>query len=136
MKKYSIFALIAYLAFSCDFNEMTSPQDQSQKWNLVGYQEDVAGEMKYTSLQDSAYVYSLFPDGTFIKTVGENKLDGTYEQSFSEGLTRYTFKFAEDGDLLIHGCSSGSEEYFINSKGQLTGTWDSCDHPKLFFDLQ
>ena len=136
MKQFSIFALIALVAFSCDFNEMPELRDESQKWALAGYQVDISGDLEYTNIQDSAYVYALMPNGTFTKTVGDYKLEGKYEQSTSDGLTRYKFTYSATNSLLIHSCSSGTEDYFINSKGQLTGTWDECDGPKLYFDKQ
>lgn len=134
MKKFSIFALLTILAFSCDFNEMPELRDESQKWALAGYQVDVSGDLKYTSIQDSAYVYSLLPDGRFTKTVGEYKLEGTYEESVSDGLTRFKFIYTTKNSLLVHSCTPNAEDYFINSQGQLTGTWDACDGPKLYFD--
>ena len=136
MKQFSIFALLAFLTFACDFNDQPEPRDESQKWALAGYQVNVLGEMEYTSIQDSAYIYSMMPDGSFTKTVGEYTLQGTYEQSISEGLTHYKFQYSTKNSLLVHSCTTDAEDYFINSKGQLTGTWDECDGPKLYFDKQ
>jgi len=136
MKNFSIFALLTFLAFSCDFNDVPELREESQKWALAGYQEDFLGDMKYTSIQDSAYVYALLPDGSFTKTVGQFKLEGTFEESFSNGLTRFKFLYTTKNSLLVHSCIPDVEDYFINSKGQLTGTWDACDGPKLFFDKQ
>ena len=136
MKQFSIIAVLTFLAFSCDFNDFPDIRNESQKWELAGYQVDDSGDFKYTSIKDSAYVYSMMPDGAFTKTVGEYKLEGTYKQSTSDGLTRYRFTYSTNNSLLIHSCEAGVEDYFINSRGQLTGTWDACDGPKLYFDKQ
>lgn len=136
MKNLSIFSLLAIIAFSCNFSELPEYKDGNQKWALAGYQVDLEGDLEYTSIQDSAYVYTMMPDGTFTKTVGEYELSGTYEESFSDGLTKYRFQYGTQQSLLIHSCSTDFEDYFINSKGQLTGTWDSCDGPKLYFDKE
>ncbi len=134
MKQFSIFAVLTFLALSCNFNEMPEQRDESQKWALAGYQVGVSGDLKYTSIKDSAYVYSLLPDGSFTKTVGEYKLEGSYEKSVSDGLTRFKFLYNTTNSLLVHSCTPDAEDYFINSKGQLAGTWDACDGPKLYFD--
>ncbi|WP_373396271.1 hypothetical protein V8V91_16475 [Algoriphagus halophilus] len=136
MKQSLIFAFLALIAFACDFNDMPEPRDETQKWALAGYQVEVSGDLEYTNIQDSAYVYSLLPDGSFSKKVGEYELKGTYEESFSDGLKRYKFMYTSKNSLLIHSCATSSEDYFINSKGQLTGTWDACDGPKLYFNKQ
>lgn len=136
MKKISIFAFIAFVALSCNFNEIPELREESQNWVLAGYQVNISGDMKYTSIQDSAYVYSLLPDGSFTKTVGDFEIEGSYEKSFEDGLTRFKFLYTTKNSLLVHSCTVDSEDYFINSKGQLTGTWDACDGPKLYFDEQ
>ncbi|MEN2280685.1 hypothetical protein AAGF08_01005 [Algoriphagus sp. SE2] len=134
MKKFSIFALLTLMVLSCNFNEMPELREESQIWSLVGYQVNISGDKKYTSIQDSAYVYSLLPDGSFTKTVGDYEIEGSYEKGLEDGLTRFKFFYSTKNSLLIHSCMQDEEDYFINSQGQLTGTWDACDGPKLFFD--
>lgn len=136
MKRTLIFSLFALVAFSCDFNDQPEPKDEGQTWNLVGYQEMVDGNLEYTPVSDSTFSYSLRTDGTFIKKVGNYTVDGTYKTTSADNLTHYIFQFNSKNSLLIHSCDEGMEDYFINSQGELAGTWDSCDGTKLFLDRQ
>lgn len=134
MKNLIPFLILAVFVFSCDFNEQPEPRESVQKWVIAGYQQGNVANSSYISVRDSAYVYSLFSDGAFRKSIGKQVITGTYEQRFEDGLERVIFQYESQDSPLIHSCSSDQEEYFLNSKGQLTGTWDGCDGVKLYFD--
>jgi len=133
MKKLFLFSLVAIFAFSCDFNDQPEPRDEGQTWSLVGFQEKVDGDLVYTAVQDSAYVYTLMPDGNFTKKIKNYTLEGTYEKKVVDNLTHYLFQYNTKNSVLIHSCDRDMEDYFINSDGHLAGTWDSCEGTKLFF---
>ncbi len=136
MKHLILFLLLAVFAFSCDFNDYPDPVSGKQKWVIAGYQEGGVSNPSYISIRDSAYVYSLSSDGTFRKSIGKQSISGTYEERFEDGLRKFIFQYESANAQLIHSCSNDQEQYFLNSKGQLTGTWDACDGAKLYFDKQ
>ena len=130
------FAMAAVLAFSCNFDENPEPGESNERWVLAGYQKGGETKSSYTSVRDSAYVYTLSSDGTFRKSIGKQGFIGTYEERFEDGLRKFIFQYETAADNEIHGCSSDQEIYFLNSQGQLTGTWDSCNGDKLYFDKE
>jgi len=136
MKNLITFLIFAVFAFSCDFDEQPEPRESVQKWVIAGYQKGGVSNPSYVTIQDSAYAYSLSSDGTFRKSIGEKSISGTYEEKFEEGLRKFHFQYENVDSELIHSCESDQEEYFLNSQGQLTGTWDACDGDKLYFDKQ
>lgn len=136
MKNLIPFLILVVLAFSCDFNDYPDLVKEDQKWVIAGYQEGGLQNPSYISVRDSAYVYSLSPEGTFRKSIGKQAISGTYEERFQDGLKRIIFQYESADPQLIHSCTIDQEEYFLNSKGQLTGTWDACDGAKLYFDKQ
>lgn len=136
MKNLIPFLILVVLALSCDFNDYPDLLEGNQKWVIAGYQSGGVSNSSYISVRDSAYVYSLSSDGTFRKSIGKEMISGTYEKRFVDGLKRIIFHYGSLDAQLIHSCTSDQEEYFLNSKGQLTGTWDACDGAKLYFDKQ
>lgn len=133
MKQLAIFALISFFAFSCDFNDEPNPLNTAELWKLSGYSNSSSKTPGVVAVQDSAFVYTLFATGDFTKKVGENELTGTFERGTLGDNTTITFNFATAKNLLIHSCSQGKEQYFIDGSGQMIGTWDSCDGTKLYF---
>lgn len=133
MKKLSIFALISFFAFSCDFNDEPNPLNTAEQWKLAGYSNSVSSNKGIVAVQDSAFVYTLFATGDFTKKVGNDELTGTFERGTLGDNTTITFNFVTPKNLLIHSCSQGKEQYFIDGSGQMIGTWDSCDGTKLYF---
>jgi len=133
MKQLFIFGLIAFLAFSCDFNDEPNPLSTAEEWKLAGYSNSFSSNKGIVAVQDSAYVYTLFATGEFTKKVGNNELKGTFEKGTLGDRTTITFNFVTPKNLLIHSCFQGREQYFIDVTGQMIGTWDTCDGTKLFF---
>lgn len=136
MKYLITFLIFAVFAFSCDFDDQPVSGEHVQKWVIAGYQPGDNSNSNYITVRDSAFSYSLLPDGTVRKSMGNQAISGTYEERFEDGLRKFLFHY-ESGDVaLIHGCNDAQEEYFLNSQGQLTGTWDACDGAKLYFNKQ
>lgn len=133
MKHLFIFGLIAVFAFSCDFNDVPNPLSTAEEWKLAGYSNSFSSNPGIVSVQDSAFVYTLFATGEFTKKVGNNELTGTFEKGILGDRTTITFNFLTPKNLLIHSCFQGKEQYFIDGSGQMIGTWDSCDGTKLYF---
>lgn len=136
MKNLILFLIFVAFAFSCDFNDYPEARESDQKWVIAGYQKGGESNPSYITVRDSAFVYSLSSDGTFSKSIGKKRISGTYEERFEDGLKKYLFQYESADAELIHSCTSDQEEYFLNSTGQLTGTWDACDGSKLYFDKQ
>lgn len=136
MKNLIFFLIFAVLAFSCDFNDYPEPRASNQKWVIAGYQAGGVSNPSYVSIRDSAYVYNFSADGTFRKSIGNQGIGGTYEERFEDGLSKFILQYESADAQLIHSCTEDQEEYFLNSKGQLTGTWDACDGAKLYFEKQ
>lgn len=136
MKNLIPFLILAVFAFSCDFNDDPEPRTGDQKWILAGYQDGRVPNPSYITIQDSSYTYALASDGTFRKSIGKQGIGGTYEERFEDGLRKFIFQFEDPDSALIHSCTNGRETYFLNSKGQLTGTWDACEGNKLYFNRQ
>lgn len=134
MKNLVLVLIIAVFTFSCDFNDQPVPRESVQKWVIAGYQKGGLANSSYSIVRDSAYVYSLSSDGTFRKSIGKKWITGTYEERFEDGLKKFFFQYENADPQLIHSCKADQEEYFLNSQGQLTGTWDACDGSKLYFD--
>jgi hypothetical protein len=136
MKQLFIFALISFFAFSCDFNDEPDPLNTAEQWKLAGYSIPFSKIPGIVTVQDSAFVYTLFATGEFTKTVGKNELTGTFEKGTLADRTTITFNFLTPKNLLIHSCFQGKEQYFIDGSGQMIGTWDSCDGTKLYFNKE
>ncbi|MEB2773933.1 hypothetical protein SYJ56_01355 [Algoriphagus sp. D3-2-R+10] len=136
MKNLISFLILVVIAFSCDFNDYPDLHEEDQKWVIAGYQEGGITNPKYIGVRDSSYVYSLSSDGTFRKSIGKERISGTYEERFEDGLKKFFFQYENADDQLIHSCNDVEEEFFLNSQGQLTGTWDACDGAKLYFNKQ
>jgi len=136
MKNLILFLIFAVFAFSCDFNDYPEVRESDQKWVIAGYQKGEESNPSYITVRDSAYVYSLSSDGSFKKFIGNKRINGTYEERFEDGLVKFFFHYESADFDLIHSCTGDQEEYFLNSTGQLTGTWDACDGSKLYFDKQ
>ncbi len=131
MKRAILFSLCAVFAFACDFNDQPAPRTAtSQEWTLSGYEEDSL----FVAVSDSTYIYTLNDDGTFNKKVGTFSLDGTFERSTTDGETLLTFDYKVSNSVIIHSCTPGKEEFFINESGQMEGTYDACNGIKLFFE--
>lgn len=133
MKQLFIFALISFFAFSCDFNDEPNPLNTAEQWKLAAYSNKLSSTPGIVTVQDSAFVYTLFATGAFTKTVGKNELTGTFEKGTLGDRATITFNFATAKNLLIHSCMPGKEQYFIDGSGQMIGTWDTCDGSKLYF---
>ncbi|MEB2783449.1 hypothetical protein [Algoriphagus persicinus] len=136
MKNLISFLILVVLALSCDFNDFPGLGKEDQKWVIAGYQQGGVSNPSYVSIRDSAYVYTLSTDGTFRKSIGKQRIGGTYRERFEDGLRKFLFQYEKSDAHLIHSCDEEQEEYFLNSKGQLTGTWDVCNGSKLYFDKQ
>ncbi|REG87153.1 hypothetical protein [Algoriphagus antarcticus] len=136
MKNLILFLIFTVFACSCDFNDYPEPRESDQKWVIAGYQEGGISNPSYITVRDSAFVYSLSSDGTFRKSIGKKGISGTYEERLEDGLRKFLFHYESVDAHLIHGCKKDQEEYFLNSQGQLTGTWNACDGAKLYFDKQ
>lgn len=128
------FIIAALLAFSCNFDQNPEPLYGTQRWVLAGYQKGGETKSSYISVRDSAYVYTLSSDGTFRKSIGNRASNGTYKERFEDGLRKFILQYDTTDANEIHGCTSDQEIYFLNSQGQLTGTWDACNGDKLYFD--
>lgn len=133
MKQLVLHAIISIFAFSCDFNDEPDPLNTAEQWKLAAYSNKLSSTPGIVTVQDSAFVYTLFSTGEFTKTVGQNELSGTFEKGVLGGNTTITFNFATSKNLLIHSCTQGQEQYFIDGSGQMIGTWDTCDGSKLYF---
>ncbi len=133
MKQIFIFCLFAVFAFSCDFNDEPNPLSSAEQWKLAGYSNAFSSTPGFVNVQDSAFVYTLFATGEFTKTVGNNELSGTFEKGKLGDNATITFNFATPKNILIHSCTQGKEQYFIDGTGQMIGTWDTCDGTKLYF---
>lgn len=133
MKQFVLLALISIFAFSCDFNDEPDPLSTAEQWKLAAYSNKLSSTPGIVSVQDSAFVYTLFSTGEFTKKVGNDELTGTFERGTLGDNTTITFNFVTPKNLLIHSCSQGKEQYFIDGSGQMIGTWDSCDGTKLYF---
>ena len=133
MKQLSIFALISFFACSCNFGDEPDPLKTAELWKLAGYSNPFSSTPGIVGVQDSAYVYTLFATGEFTKMVGKNEIKGTFEKGTLGDRTTVTFNFATPKNLLIHSCTQGKEQYYIDGSGQMIGTWDICDGAKLYF---
>ncbi|PZX58303.1 hypothetical protein LV84_01507 [Algoriphagus ratkowskyi] len=136
MKNLILFFIFIATVFSCDFNDQPEPKESVLKWVIAGYQEGGVSNSSYTTVRDSSYVYFLSSNGTFRKTIGKKVITGSYSERFEDGLKKYLFEYESADAALIHSCNNDKEEYFLNSQGQLTGTWDACNGTKLYFNKQ
>lgn len=136
MKNFLLLLIFSAFLFSCDFNDYPEPKEDIQKWVFAGYQEGGLENPSYITVRDSAYTYTLASNGTFRKSIGKRGINGTYEERFEDGLRKYFFEYENPDAQLVHSCDSDQEVYFLNSQGQLTGTWDACGGDKLYFNKQ
>lgn len=133
MKQLVLLALISFFAFSCDFNDEPDPLNTAEQWKLAAYSNKLSATPGIVTVQDSAFVYTLFSTGEFTKTVGQNELTGTFKRGVLGDSKTIAFTYETPKNLLIHSCSPGKEQYFIDASGQMIGTWDTCNGTKLYF---
>lgn len=131
MKNFLIIAILSLFAFSCDFNDQPVLKNPNQEWDLSGY-EKASDDL--VAVSDSTYNYVLQPDGAFTKTVGKYTLNGTYKSSTIDGIQHFDFMYDVNKSLLIHSCLPDVEQFYVNNKGQMVGTWDACDGIRFYFN--
>ena len=142
MKHSVYFILLAIIAFSCQDNQ--DPFDEfadkfPQTWKISGWQsQGQAGDSGFQSITDSSYTYLFKKDGSFLKTVGNESINGFFEKEeliFEVGGKRtiYTLFFPEA--KLINSCSANMEGMFIDENGMLVGGSAPCDGPSIYLAL-
>lgn len=142
--KNALFVLLSsMILFSC--NEIESPDvtDLPQEWILKGYKSSWIPQDDITLLTDTTYFYKLKSDGSFVKTIGQYKLTGTFDfETGPEGqnyviLTYDEASFKLDEEYgswgLIHYCGQNYEPFTILDSKTVQGSWGECDGPILIF---
>lgn len=111
-----------------------------QEWHLIGYKGGWIPQEDITPIEDSTYHYRLEADGSFVKTIGQYQLAGTYNFEDFEGKTYVTLNFDEtsiqlDAEKnLIHYCGQDYEYFTVKDAKTIAGNWSECDGPNLYFE--
>ncbi len=144
MKNALIVLLFSSILFSC--NEFANPDsnDLPQEWILKGYKSVWVPQDGITPITDSTYFYNLNTDGSFVKTIGQFELTGTFEfETGPEGQNYVTLTYdeaslkldEESGSWgLIHYCGQNFEPFTILDSKTVQGSWGECDGPILIFN--
>ena len=83
--------------------------------------------------------YRLEADGSFVKTIGQYQLAGTYDFEDLEGKTYVTLNFDEasiqlhEEKYLIHYCGQHHEYFNVLDSKTVVGSWGQCDGPNFYF---
>lgn len=143
MKNVLLLLLLSFLIFSCEEFENPDVTEMPQEWILKGYKSSWVPQDDITPIPDSTYFYRLKADGSFVKTIGEYNLSGTYNfETGSEGekfvflnYDEASFKISQEwgGWGLIHYCGQDYEIFKILNSKTVQGSWGSCDGPILIF---
>lgn len=138
MKPIIIILLVAFFAFSCQEND--GPIDQfPQTWKIAGWQTyGFGGDSGFQAISDSSYTYLFKRDGTFLKTVGNETISGTYRTEvliYEVGGKRITYTLFFPEARLTNSCSANIEGMFIDDNKMLVGGIAACDGPTNFFSL-
>ncbi|TDK44088.1 hypothetical protein [Algoriphagus formosus] len=144
MKKAHLLLFVLFISFSCQ--DDVDPVHPIFDWNWVfsGYQSSWSADPTFNPISDSLYIYQFQENGSFSKTIGSNKLTGTFQieedQSNQREFLSLDFDDASielhqnsDGFPLIHSCTGVSETLVFEEEGTLFGSWSACDGPTLFF---
>ncbi|MDF2156385.1 hypothetical protein [Algoriphagus sp. CAU 1675] len=144
MKKLILFSLVLVTLFSCQ--ETSNPENSmfSREWVFSGYQSSWSADMNFHPISDSLYIYRFNENGSFTKFLGTYELSGSYELKedpvnqreymlLEYSQSSYQLHQDSDGFPLIHSCSPGSETLTFQDSNTLTGSWNACDGPILFF---
>ena len=90
MKNTLLALLLGMLLFSCQQNQNPDISDMPQEWTLIGYKSGWIAQEDITPIKDSVYNYRLETDGSFVKTIGQFRLTGTYDfRTFEDGQYVY-----------------------------------------------
>ena len=138
IKRSIFFLLLALFAFSCQ--EDQEPIDQfPQTWKIAGWQNSgFGGDLGFQPISDSTYTYLFKKDGTFLKTVGDESIAGTFRTevlNYEIGGKRTTYTLFFPEDKLRNSCSANVEGMYSNENLMLVGESAACDGPTNFFSL-
>ena len=140
MKNTLLALLLGMLLFSCQQNQNPDISDMPQEWALIGYKSGWIAQEDITPIKDSVYNYRLETDGSFVKTIGQFRLTGTYDfRTFEDGQYVYlsydeaSIKLDEERSR-IHYCGQHYEPFLIIDSKTIRGSWSECDGPNLYFE--
>ncbi|UII33063.1 hypothetical protein LVD17_04380 [Fulvivirga ulvae] len=138
-----LFAIVGSL-LSCSIdNDMDSEKPGSEsgqktnEWKLVKMAGSFKGSETAGSEMSWQETITLNQNGTFVKTRVQNNLKqtatGTYQYvTHSDG--EYLELNHDVQSDLVASCTSATKELLkVNNEGDLTGTWQMCDGPGLFY---
>jgi hypothetical protein len=130
MKNHFLLFFAIGLLVSCASKE---DPDYPIQYYLTGIQPSWAPDTSFKEIQDSAYFYNLYADGTFKKQIGDQIAKGTFRKFTDEGQELIEMTFSESDRSIIHSCFNDRELFNIDDQKQLVGTWSHCDGPFLYF---
>lgn len=139
MKNCLLTLLASFLLLSCEEIQNPDVSGMPQEWYLIGYKGGWTSQEDITPIKDTIYHYRLEADGSFVKTIGQYQLAGTYDFEDFEGKTYVTLNFDEasiqlhEEKYLIHYCGQHHEYFNVLDSKTVVGSWGQCDGPNFYF---